>query len=126
VFFNAAIGICTNAVHTRNTDATGFCTIALRGGGCINTETSGACTVVANGQPIKEFIKVKSPDNASHDSSVPSGSVTVADLPFFADEFKGLAPAACHDYTNDGQTTTADLPTFADGFKGGLTCTLAP
>ena len=67
---------------------------------------------------------MKSPDNASHDTSVPSGTVTVADLPFFADEFKGVAAAACHDYTNDNAVTTADLPFFGDAFKAGLNCPL--
>jgi hypothetical protein len=50
--------------------------------------------------------------------------VTVADLPYFADEFKGAQPAGCHDYTNDGACTVADLPTFGDAFKLGLSCTI--
>lgn len=121
---NAAIGKCTTAVHTATTDANGFCTINLRGGGCINAAIPGACVVVANGIEIKNYNKVKSPDNASHTTSVPSGTVTVADLPFFADEFKGVAAAACHDYTNDGTVSTSDLPFFGDAFKAGLACTL--
>jgi len=124
VIFNSAIRICTNAVHSGTTNASGFVQINLRGGGCINVPTNGACTVVANGVPIKDYTRVKSPDNASHDSSVPSGTVTIADLPFFADEFKGAATVGCHDYTNDGTVSTADLPLFGDAFKGGLTCTL--
>lgn len=124
VVFNSAIRICTNAVHTGVTNASGFCSINLRGGGCINTATTGACVVIANGIQIKAYVKVKSPDNASHDTSVPSGSVTIADLPFFADEFKGVAAAGCHDYTNDGVVSTSDLPLFGDSFKGGLSCTL--
>lgn len=124
VLFLSGIRICQTAVHTVNTNASGFCTINLRGGGCINTETTGACVVVANGIEIKGYTRVKSPDNASHTASVPSGSVTVADLPFFADEFKGLQPAGCHDYDNSGAVTVADLPTFGDAFKASLSCTL--
>lgn len=124
VIFGSDIRICTNAVHTGTTDTNGFCQINLRGGGCINLTTTGACVVIANGIEIKGYTKVKSPDNASHDASVPSGSVTVADLPFFADEFKGVAPAGCHDYTNDGFVTTSDLPSFGDAFKASLVCTL--
>jgi hypothetical protein len=124
VVFNAAIEICTTATHNASTDANGNCTVALRGGGCVNASTAGACVVIANGIEIKNYNKVKSPDNASHDSSVPSGTVTIADLPFFGDEFKGTAAAACHDYTNDGFVTTADLPFFGDAFKAGLNCPL--
>lgn len=124
VVFNSAIRICANAVHTAVTNAAGQCTINLRGGGCINIATTGACVVIANGIQIKGYVKVKSPDNASHDTSVPSGTITVADLPFFADEFKGVAAPGCHDYTNDNQVSTSDLPLFGDSFKGGLNCTL--
>jgi len=126
VILNSQIRICTTAVHSATTNASGQCSITLKGGGCINAATSGACSVVANGIEIKGYTKVKSPDNAGHTGSVPSGNVTVADLPFFADEFKGVQPAACHDYTNDGLVTVADLPTFGDSFKLGLTCTLVP
>lgn len=124
VVFNAAIDICATANHNATTDANGNCTVALRGGGCVNAATPGACVVIANGIEIKNYNKVKSPDNASHTTSVPSGTVTVADLPFFADEFKGVAAAACHDYTNDNAVTTADLPFFGDAFKAGLNCPL--
>ena len=110
--------------HTAQTNSLGVCTINLRGGGCINAATLGACVVIANGIEIKNFNKVKSPDNANHTASTPSGNVSVADLPFFADEFKGVEPAACHDYTNDGTVSTADLPTFGDAFKASLSCTL--
>lgn len=124
VVFNAAIDACANAVHNATTDVNGNCTINLRGGGCINAATPGACVVIANGIEIKNYTKVKSPDNASHTTSVPSGTVGVADLPFFADEFKGIAAAACHDYTNDGLVGTGDLPFFGDAFKASLACTL--
>lgn len=124
VIFNSLIRICADAVHWATTDANGFCTIQLKGGGCVSAATTGACSVIANGIEIKGYVKVKSPDNAHHTVSNPSGSVNVADLPFFADEFKGTVPAACHDYTNDNLVSVADLPTFGDSFKLGLACPL--
>lgn len=124
--FLPSIRICADAVHYAVTDQTGTCQVQLRAGGCINTPTLGACVVVANGIEIRNYSRVKSPDNASHTGSQPSGSVTVADLIFFAQEFKGETAAACHDYNNDGTVNTGDLPTFGDAFRMGLACTLAP
>jgi hypothetical protein len=122
--FHTEIRICAGAVHHGVTDENGSCQITLRAGGCIPHPTPGACEVRANGVQIYMFEKVKSPDNASNDASEPNGLVNVADLVFFAQEFRGQVTAGCHDYTNDGQTSTADLPTFGDAFKLALTCTL--
>jgi hypothetical protein len=122
--FNPAIRVCADAVHLAYTDQNGSCQVQLRAAGCINTPTPGACSVIFNGIELFMFTKVKSPDNASHTASQPSGSVTVADLIYFAQEFQGQAAAACHDYTNDGAVNTADLPTFGDAFKTGLLCPL--
>lgn len=122
--FHSDIRICAGAVHTGVTNAAGICLIQLRAGGCIPEPNMNACSVVANGVQIYVFTKVKSPDNASNNSSLPDGVVSIADLVFFAREFQGVVPAGCHDYTNDGQTTTADLPFFADAFRPGLHCNL--
>lgn len=124
--FHPAIKVCADQSLSGVTDANGTCLITFKAAGCIPTSTPGACTLVANGIEIRGYTKVRSPDNASHHSSVPSGTVTVADLVFFSEEFKGTAPAACHDYTNDGAVNVADLATFGDAFLTGLSCPLSP
>jgi len=126
VIFNNQIRICTTAVHTASTDVNGNCTVQLRGGGCLNAPTPGACVVIANGIEIKNYTLVKSPDNANHTTSIPSGSVSTVDLPYFADEFKGVVAAGCHNYDNDLDVDTADLPYFGDAFKAALSCVLVP
>lgn len=124
VIFNNQIRICTTAVHTASTDVNGNCTVQLRGGGCINSATVGACVVIANGIEIKNYTRVKSPDNANATISQPSGNVNTVDLPYFADQFQGNVPAGCHDYDNNSIVNTVDLPYFGDAFKAALTCTL--
>lgn len=121
---NPGVAVCSNAVLVANTGLDGVCQIRLRAGGCVYSPLHEACIVTANGIVIRSYSRVKSPDNAAHSESAPSGSVNTADLPFFADEFRGLVPAGCHDYTNDGLVSTADLPFFGDAFKAGLSCSL--
>jgi hypothetical protein len=123
VVFNPAIRTCADALHGGYTDAAGQCRITLRGGGCLSN-TVGACVVVANGIEIRNFFNVRSPDNASHAGSLPDGLVAMADLPFFADEFTGRVPAACHDYDCDTNCNTVDLPYFGDTFRAAAQCTL--
>lgn len=124
VVFNNTIDTCASWSNQTTTAGDGTATLALRGGGCVNSATPGACVVIANGIEIKNYTRVKSPDNASHLTSVPSGSVSTVDLPYFADEFKGVVAAGCHNYDNDLDVDTADLPYFGDAFKAALTCVL--
>ena len=119
----AAIRVCADAQHTAVTDQNGVCTIQLRAAGCIRN-TIGACCVIAGGIEIMNYRNVKSPDNASHTESQPDGSVSVADLVFFGDEFRGMAAAGCHDYDNDDDCDVVDLTYFGDPFKAELHCTL--
>ena len=80
--------------------------------------------MVADGVEIANYSYVKSPDNANHTVSMPDGQVSTIDLPYFADEFRGVVQAGCHDYDNDHDIDTADLPYFGDGFKAQAFCTL--
>lgn len=123
VHFNSEIRVCADAVHAGVTGPSGVCVIQLRAGGCVRN-TSNACLVVANGIWIKSYLNVKSPDNAAHTQSLPDGTVGLADLAYFGDEFKGTAPPACHDYDNDGDCDVVDLTYFGDPFKVDLHCTL--
>jgi hypothetical protein len=125
VIFNDAVKICTTAVHQAVTVANGTCSITLSGGGCLSG-LLGACVIKANGFEIRNLRNVRSPDNGSHTGSVPSGSVTTTDLGYFGDEFKGVAPAGCHDYDNSGSVNTTDLGYFGDAYKLATTCTLIP
>jgi hypothetical protein len=103
----------------------GQCTISLRGGGCLNN-VLGGCVITASGVEIKNLKYVRSPDNNSHTLSAPDGAVSVADLTYFGDEFKSVAPAGCHDYDNNGICNVTDLTYFGDAFKGAMSCTLNP
>ena len=123
VTFNDAVKICTTAVHSATTNALGVCSITLNGGGCLSN-LLGACVIKANGFEIRNLRNVRSPDNGSHTASIPSGSVTTTDLGYFGDEFKGVAPAGCHDYDNNGLVNTTDLGYFGDAYKLATVCTL--
>ena len=124
VVFDSSVRTCADAVHQGVTGEDGSCQITLRGGGCATIPTTGACSILCNGLVVRNLSRVRSPDNGAHTNSEPDGSVSVADLVFFAEEFRGTAPAGCHDYTNDGQVSTGDLPFFGDAFKTGMTCAL--
>jgi hypothetical protein len=67
-------------------------------------------------------VNVRSPDNASHTSSIPDLAVAISDLTFFADEFLHVANAGCHDYDNTGAVDISDLPYFGDAFVASLHC----
>jgi len=113
---------CAGASQDAITDGNGVCQIEARAGGCFRGPH--AAQVTANGVIIRDYPQVRSPDNASHDIPAADGTVAVSDLPYFAEEFTGAAPAGCHDYTNDGTVSTSDLPLFADAFKSAISCEL--
>lgn len=123
VSFNSEIGVCTTATHTAVTAGGGLCTISLRGGGCLSN-VLGGCSITANGVEIKNLKWVRSPDNNNHTLSQPDGAVSVADLTYFGDEFKGVVAAECHDYDNNTICNVTDLTYFGDAFKGAMVCTL--
>jgi hypothetical protein len=125
VSFNFAIKTCTTAVHAATTNASGVCTITLRGGGCLSG-VAGACVITANGIQIKSLQNVRSPDNNSRTLSAPDGRVSVTDLAFFGDEYLGNAPPGCHDYDNNGLCDLTDLTYFGDPFNIGIICVLSP
>lgn len=124
VVFNNLAKSCVTALHSGTTNAAGRCIITLTGGGCL-TAVTDACVIVANGVQIKSLSNVRSPDNGSHTASVPDGRVTLVDLGFFGDEFKGVAPAGCHDYDNNGICNVTDLGYFGTAFNANLVCDLA-
>lgn len=125
VAFNNAVETCVLGVHSSTTNALGVCTITLQGGGCLRN-VIGGCVIVANGIEIRNLRHVRSPDNGSHTASVPDGTVSLVDLAFFGDEFKGVAPPACHDYDNNLQVNTTDLGYFGTAFGAGWHCDLVP
>jgi hypothetical protein len=126
VTFNSEIGICSDAVHSGSTGASGpglgQCVITLKGGGC-QTAVLGACVVTANGIEIRNLQNVRSPDNEGHTSSVPNGKVNSQDLGAFADEFI-VGPAGCHDYDLLLGVNSQDLGLFGDAFS--LTAGIPP
>jgi len=126
VIFNADIRVCTLATHTGTTNAAGdvFPPIVVTGGGCVNTAVPGACVIIANGIEIRNYTKVKSPDNGAHVTSSPSGSVTGVDFGAFAAEFLGTATIGCHDYDNNTLCNGGDLGFFGDAFKAAMTCAI--
>lgn len=125
VSFATGIRTCVTAVHTVTTDALGICTVALRGGGCLSN-VYGGCIIVANGIEIKNLKYVRSPDNNAHTTPLPDGFVSVGDLTYFGDEYKGLVAAGCHDYDVSGTVTVGDLTMFGDAYKSQLNCVLNP
>ena len=124
VVYAPAIHPCAGFPRDCMTNAQGACDLSLRGGGCVLDPDGYSCLVIANGIELRAFHNTRSPDNAGHTASAADGSVNTADLPYFADEFRGHAPAACHDYDNTGVCDTGDLPFFGDAFRGALHCTL--
>jgi hypothetical protein len=123
VVFDPSIHTCENAQIIATANGQGICTLQLRAGGCVRNGAV-ACALVANGVEIRRYRDVKSPDNAGHQNSAPDGAVAISDLAFFADEFLGVAAAACHDYDNDGACDIADMPFFGDSFTSGIACNL--
>jgi len=123
IWFDQQIRLCAGGPPYAVTDAQGICQLQLRGGGCV-TSTLPVCGVTANGVEIRVYMRVRSPDNGAHDHSAPDGTVGTVDLPFFAEEFKGVVPAGCHDYDGSGGCDTGDLPFFGDAFKTAMHCTL--
>lgn len=121
VVFAGSILICQNAVHSVTADNNGVAHINLRGGGCLTGQVD-ACVIVSNGVDLLSVSNVRSPDNASHTGCVPSLSVAIGDLTFFADEFLHVAPAGCHDYDNTLVVDISDLPYFGDAFVASLQC----
>jgi len=64
-------------------------------------------------------VNAKSPD---YDGAGGNGSVGIADLVSFANEFNGITPPGCHDYTNDGATGIGDLVPFGSAFSAARHC----
>jgi len=121
VTFAPSIAICPSAVHSGVTDANGVWITYFRGGGCL-TNVGQACVVTANGIQIREVRSVRSQDNGDHTTSQPTLNCDTVDLTFFGGEFKGVDPAACHDYDLNDACDTVDLVSFGDAFKAAWTC----
>jgi hypothetical protein len=123
IVLDAQILTCSTPVpiHEVTADVNGVAHMYLRGGGCL-TNVANAVRIYANDLPIRTILGVRSPDNGAHTLCAPNLAVTAADLSPFAEEFKGISAAACHDYTMDGACTAADLAIFGAGFKGGWIC----
>jgi hypothetical protein len=125
VIFNAAVKVCSNAVHTGTTNSLGVCVLTLKGGGCLSN-IGTACVIKAGGLPIKTLLYVRSPDNEGHTASNPSGAVNTQDLGSFAQEYVAAVAQQCHDYDLANLCNTQDLGIFGGGYASGTTCTLLP
>ena len=114
----AANPVCPDAVLVAVTDDLGRAYLTLAGGGCReNQPLSGI--IEANGVTIRAYENVKSPDS---DGAGGDLQVNLADLVAFSNEFRGSAPAACHDYDNNGESNLGDLVIFSPAFVSGNHC----
>jgi len=118
VLLTASNPTCPAAVLTATTNASGVATITIAASGCAKAVPS-ACVVKANGVTIRTYVNAKSPD---YDGAGGNGSVGIADLVSFANEFNGITPPGCHDYTNDGATGIGDLVPFGSAFSAARHC----
>lgn len=118
VYLTSLNPACPGAVLTGTTNAQGITTITVAAGGCADG-VAGAGVIKANGVTIRSYVNVKSPD---WDGARSDGVVNLADLISFAQQFNGIVPAECHDYTNDGVCDLSDLTIFGPAFSRGLRC----
>jgi len=118
VLLTASNPICPGAVLTGLTNASGVLTLTISASGCKSLQPSAAVMKV-NGVTVRTYINCKSPD---YDGSGGNGAVSLPDLVAFANEFNGLTPPGCHDYTNDGETGIADLVPFGSAFSAARHC----
>jgi hypothetical protein len=112
ISFLPGLCLCQSSVLTAETDASGQAVITLRGGGCIHN-VPGAAVVVADGDTIRSYANVKSPDWA------PSCDlrVNLSDL-----VRQACLGDPCHDYDNDGIICLADEVIFASGYNPSHVC----
>ena len=118
VLLTARNPACPGAVLTGTTNASGITTITVAASGCADGTPSG-CVIKANGVTIRSYVNCKSPD---FDGVGGNGVVNLADLISFANEFNGVLPPGCHDYTNDNLTNLSDLIPFGSAFSTAKHC----
>lgn len=118
VLLTASNPTCPAAVLSGVTNGAGVLTLTIAASGCRNHQPSAA-VVKANGVTVRTYVNCKSPD---YDGSGGNGAVALPDLIAFANEFNGVTPAGCHDYTNDGVTGLSDLIPFGSAFSLARHC----
>lgn len=106
--------LCTAAVVTGTTNASGIATFNVAGGGCF--KGANACVIRANGTEIRNYSATVSPDYAGTDNSGIDNrwnlAVGLADFSNFAAAF-AASVTSCHDYDNNGATGLTDFSLFA-------------
>ncbi len=115
--------LCSGALTTGNTNASGIVSFNIPGGGCY--KGTGAFTIRANGVAIREYTSVESPDYAAFDNNGVAGrwsrSITVTDFSAFGQAWQnGTGPASCHDYDGNNAMNVGDFATFGGVWDGGL------
>jgi len=115
--------LCSGAITTRTTDATGMVSFNIPGGGCY--KGTGAFTIRANGVAIREYTSVESPDYAQFDNDGIAGrwskSITAADFSAFGQAWQGgTGPASCHDYDGNNAMNAGDFSIFGAVWDQGL------
>lgn len=118
VEFSASINLCAATVLSGTTNASGDVVLTFGGGGCASN-VPGSGVVKANGQTIRSYANVKSPD---YDGSGGDLIINLSDLVPFSSEFLGSLPAGCHDYDNNSVTNLADLVLFSAAFTAPNSC----
>ncbi len=101
--------LCTDAVISGTTDASGNITFAISGGGC--TIGTDALIIRANGVDIRGYDTIKSPDWAPG----ANGNVDIGDFINFGVQLAASAPG-CTDYYNDGATGLGSFIVFGEAW----------
>lgn len=117
------VALCSGAVTTRNTNASGLATFNIAGGGCY--KGTGAFTIRANGVAIRSFTSVESPDYSAFDNAGIAGrwskSITAADFSAFGQAWQnGTGPASCHDYDGNNAMNAGDFSIFGGVWDSGV------
>lgn len=117
------VALCSGAVTTRNTNASGIATFNIAGGGCY--KGTGAFTIRANGVAIRSFTSVESPDYSAFDNAGIAGrwskSITAADFSAFGQAWQnGTGPASCHDYDGNNAMNAGDFSIFGAVWDSGV------
>jgi len=101
---------------TGTTDALGVWHKNFNGGGCFNG--ANGCVITANGQQIRAFSNVKSPD---WDGGSGNLLVQLNDFTNFV-SFFNTGATGCHDYDNNGTTNLGDFVIFGGAYAPQHSC----
>ncbi len=102
--------ICLEAVHSGYTDENGLIELGFCFGGCCLEPE--ACTIEANGIPIRSYDEVKSPDWNAERGDCGMG---LPDFAIFGEGWRTNA-TGCTDYDYDGETGILDFSMFGSSW----------